>query len=162
MSRPGSNTTIEVDCDVPGIGRCVIGAREVSIENTNEAVARKVLQTRVDYHERPSFRPRRLGFKPPAPLARGDCASPVQGHTCWVVNPEGVLWECLVEGPAKLHSQRIRGPDGRAMVPPIKRVDPSSHRRAYLVVPLHAGCHWFARGVAEFSVDCDYDGPALD
>ena len=47
----------EVDGNVPGINRCVLGPHEVSIENTDERVAREILQTRVDRKLVLTFRP---------------------------------------------------------------------------------------------------------
>ena len=48
----------EVDGNVPGVDRCVLGPLEVSIENTDERVACKVLQARVDCQLVPAFFPR--------------------------------------------------------------------------------------------------------
>ena len=38
----------EVDGNVPGVDRCVLGPLEVSIKNTDERVSRQVLKTGVD------------------------------------------------------------------------------------------------------------------
>jgi hypothetical protein len=48
------------------------------------------------------------------------------------------------------------------VVPPIRRVNPSSHRRADPVEPFRTSPQWAAREVAELRVDGDDDWYALD
>ena len=68
----------------------------------------------------------------------------------------------MIERSVELHSQQLRRSGGGAVVPPIRRVDPGSHRRADLVMPFRAVSQRPASGIAEFSVDSDDDWHTLD
>jgi hypothetical protein len=47
----------KIDPSVSSMGRVVLCSGEVSIENTDERVTRKVLQAMIDYHHMPIFLP---------------------------------------------------------------------------------------------------------